>query len=138
MRRQTTTPHNSCDRSPVRQLRSLLRHPRPCGDTVGTCDALCGRAWHCSRCCAAYSPYSLRTFSTAEPSIGMGTTLGRGSDLDRSKTHCPQDPRNAATLNAGDGTFYRSHHAARWSCQDTGVISARPRTTPKTAARLAP
>jgi hypothetical protein len=27
-----------------------------------------------------------RTFSAAEPSIGMGTTLERGSDLDRSKT----------------------------------------------------
>ena len=39
-RRQTAIPHSSCDRSPVRQLRSLLRHPRRCGNTVGTCDAV--------------------------------------------------------------------------------------------------
>ena len=45
-----------------------------------------------------------------------------------------QDPRNTATSSAGDGTLYRSHHATRWSCQDAGVISARPRTTPRTTA----
>ena len=59
MRRQTTTPHNSCDRSPVRQLRSLLRHPRHCRDTVGTSNALCRRAQHYSRHCAVYSAYFL-------------------------------------------------------------------------------
>ena len=38
-RRQAAIPHSSCDRSPVRQLRSLLRHPGRCGSTVGTYDA---------------------------------------------------------------------------------------------------
>ena len=38
--RQITIPHSGCDRSPVRQLRSLLRHPGRCGNTVGTCDAV--------------------------------------------------------------------------------------------------
>jgi len=39
-RRQAAIPHSGCDRSPVRQLRSLLRHSGRCGDTVGTCDAV--------------------------------------------------------------------------------------------------
>ena len=64
----------------------------------------------------------------------MGATLERGLDLDWSKTHRPQDPRDAATSGLGDGTFYRSHHAARWSYQDASVISGRPRTTPRTTA----
>ena len=34
-RRQAATPHSGYDRSPVRQLRSLLRHPGRCGSTVG-------------------------------------------------------------------------------------------------------
>jgi len=34
-RRQTAIPHSGCDRSPVRQLRSLLHHPGRCGNTVG-------------------------------------------------------------------------------------------------------
>ena len=45
-RRQAAIPHSGCDRSPVRQLRSLLHHPRRCGSTVEpatrdeTCSAL--------------------------------------------------------------------------------------------------
>ena len=35
-RRQAAIPHSGRDRSPVRQLRSLLRHPRPCADIPGT------------------------------------------------------------------------------------------------------
>jgi hypothetical protein len=27
-------------------------------------------------------------------------------------------------VNTEDGTLYRSHHAARWSCPDAGAISA--------------
>ena len=38
-RRQASTLHSGCDRSPVRQLRSLLRHSGRYGATVGTCDA---------------------------------------------------------------------------------------------------
>ena len=34
-RRQAAIPHSGCDRSPVRQLRSLFRHPGRCGNTVG-------------------------------------------------------------------------------------------------------
>ena len=33
--RQAAIPHSGCDRSPVRQLRSLLHHPGRCGSTVG-------------------------------------------------------------------------------------------------------
>ena len=33
--------------------------PRRCSNTVGTCDALCGRARHCSCHCTAYSVYLL-------------------------------------------------------------------------------
>ena len=58
-RRQAATPHSNSTRSPVRQLRSLLHHPRHCSDTVGTCDALCGCARRCSLHCAAYSLYFL-------------------------------------------------------------------------------
>ena len=45
-RRQAAIPHSSYDRSPIRQLWSLLRHPGRCGSTVGpatrdkTCSAL--------------------------------------------------------------------------------------------------
>ena len=42
----------------------------------------------------------------------------------------PAGPSERRTSNAGDGTLYRSHHSACWSCQDAGAISARPRTTP--------
>ena len=40
---QTAISHDGCDRSPIRQLRSLLRHPGRCGDTVGpaTRDGAC-------------------------------------------------------------------------------------------------
>ena len=41
-RRQAAIPHSGSDRSPVRQLRSLLHHSGRCGDTVGTCDAVQG------------------------------------------------------------------------------------------------
>jgi len=59
-RRQATMPHSGCDWGPVHQLRSLLRHPQHCSGTVGTCNALCRRARHCSCHCAAYSAYFLR------------------------------------------------------------------------------
>ena len=39
-RRQAAIPHSGYDRSPIRQLRSLLRHAGHCGNTVGTCDAV--------------------------------------------------------------------------------------------------
>ena len=38
-RRQAAMPHSGCDRGPVRQLRSLLRHPQPCADIPGTAPA---------------------------------------------------------------------------------------------------
>jgi len=41
-----------------------------------------------------------------------------------------QDPRNVVTPRLEDGTPYSNDHAACWSYRDTGVISARPRTTP--------
>ena len=39
-RRQAAIPRSGCDRSPVRQRRSLLCHSERSGDTVGTCDAV--------------------------------------------------------------------------------------------------
>jgi len=39
-RRQASIPHSGCNRSPVRQLQSLLHHSGRCGSTVGTCDAV--------------------------------------------------------------------------------------------------
>ena len=38
--RQAATPRSGCDRSPIRQLWSLLDHSRHCSDTVGTCNAV--------------------------------------------------------------------------------------------------
>ena len=60
-RRQAAMPHSSCDRGPVHQLRSLLRHLRHCINTVGTCGR---RARCCSRHCAANPAYFFccRTF----------------------------------------------------------------------------
>ena len=34
--RQATTPHSGCDQNAIRQLQSLLSHPRHCGAAVGT------------------------------------------------------------------------------------------------------
>ena len=137
MRRQTTTPHNSCDRSPVRQLRSLLRYPRPCGDTVGTCDALCGHAWHCFRSCVSYSPYSLRTFSTAEPSIGMGATLGHGPGIDQSKT---STWRTLDALPRMPGGRYPQQQPPRRPQELSGRQRdlRKARTSPRTTARPVP
>ena len=137
MRHQTTTPHSSCDRSPVRQLRSLLRHPGPCGDTVGTCDALCGCAWHCSRNCAAYSPYSLRTSSSAEPSIGIGATLGRGPGLDQSKTSAW---RTLGALPRMPRGRYPPQQSPRRPQELSGCRRdlRKARTSPRTTARPAP
>ena len=55
----------------------------------------------------------------------MGMTLESGSGLD-------QD--NAATPRLEDGTPHSNDHAARWSRQDAGAISAKPRTMPRTTA----
>ena len=44
------------------------------------------RARHCSSYYAANSPYLFRTFPSAEPPNGMGTTLGSDSGLDQDKT----------------------------------------------------
>ena len=44
------------------------------------------RAQHCSSYYTANSSYLLRTFPSAEPSNGMGTTLGSGFGLDLDKT----------------------------------------------------
>ena len=83
---QAAIPHSGCDRSPVRQLQALLRHPGRCGSTVGTCDAVqdvLGTAL------ATVLPTPCTSFVLSppqEPSSGMGTTLGSGSDFDQDKT----------------------------------------------------
>ena len=64
----------------------------------------------------------------------MGATLERGPSLDQIKTPACRTLGTPATSSAGDGTLYRSHHAARWSCQDAGAISARPRMMPRMTA----
>ena len=105
--------------------------------SVGTCDALCGRAWHCSRCCAAYSPYSLRTFSTAEPSIGMDATLGHGPGLDQSKTSAW---RTLDALPHMPGGRYPPQQPPRCPQELSGRRRdlRKARTSPKTTARPAP
>ena len=85
-RRQATTPHSGSDQGLLHQLRSLHSHSWRSGTTVGTCDVLCERARHYSSHCAANSLYFPHTFLAADPSDGMGTTLGRGPSLDQIKT----------------------------------------------------
>jgi len=84
-----TTPPRSGESGSIRPSRrtaTVTGVTSPTPITAPPSPAMCGRVRHCSCHCAAYSPYSLRTFSTAEPSIGMGATLGRGPGLDQSKT----------------------------------------------------
>jgi len=45
-----------------------------------------------------------------------------------------QGPRSATTPHLEDCAPYSNDHAACWGWQDTGVISARPRTIPRTIA----
>ena len=79
-RHQATTPHSGSDRSPVRQLRSLL---------PGAVAALWEPATQCKMCSALLQLLFcqlLHTFPSVEPPNGMGTTLGSDSGLDQDKT----------------------------------------------------
>ena len=85
-RRQAAIPHSGCDQSPVRQLRSLLRHSGRCGDTVGTCDAVRDVLGTAPATVLPTPHTSFKNFPSAEPSNGMGTILGSGTGLDLDKT----------------------------------------------------
>ena len=54
----------------------------------------------------------------------MGTTLGSGSGLDLDKTLACRTFGDAVTPRLEDGTSHSNDHAARWSRQDAGAISA--------------
>ena len=120
-------PHSSCDWSPVPPTPVTVPPSpalfRPCGNLrhhVRTCLALL-----LPLCCLL-----LCTSSTAEPAASVGATLGRGTDLDQSKTPRQQDPRCTAKSNMEDGTLHSNHHDAHRSHQDADAISARPRSCP--------
>ena len=112
-------------------FKDVHRHPGRCGDTVGTCDAVQDVLRHCSSHCTANSPYLLQTFPSAEPSNGMGTTLGSGPDLDQDRAlpcrTLGTSPRHAWRTVPPTATTTPSY-------KDVGAISARPRTTPRTTA----
>jgi hypothetical protein len=110
-RRQASIPHSGCDRSPVRQLRSLLRHSGRCDATVGTCDAV--------RDMLGTAPTTVlptpRTSLVLSPPRNPRTAWARPSEAAPTLTRAGprlRDPRSAATSNAGNGTLHRNHHAA--------------------------
>ena len=79
-RHQAATPHSNSTRSPVRQLRSLL---------PGAVATLWEPVTHCADVLGTALATVLHipsTSSAAGPSNGMGTTLGRGPNLDPIKT----------------------------------------------------
>ena len=119
-RRQAAIPHSGCDRSLVCQLRSLLYHSGRCDDTVGTCDAV--------------QDVLVTAPATMLPTPHASFILS-----------LPRNPRTAwARLSEATPALTRTRpwlagpserrHATRWSRQDAGVISARPRTMPRMAA----
>jgi hypothetical protein len=121
-RRQATMPHSDGDRSPIRQLRSLLRHPWHCGDTVGTCDALCRHARHCSRHCAVNFVYLPLRQNPRQ-------VWARPSDAARALTRARPLPGGPSTLCHAcleDGILHSNCHDAHRSYQDASMISTRP------------
>jgi len=127
-RRQAAIPHSGCDRSPVRQLWSLLLHSGRYGDTVRTCDAV--------QDVLGTAPATVLPTPHTSFKLSIRRALEwRGHDPRKPLWPRPgqdpglQDPRNVATPRLKDGTPYNNDHAACWSYRDTGMISARPRTT---------
>ena len=126
-RRQAISPHSNSTRSPVRQLRSLLpgavatqwEPATHCADVLGT--AL-----------ATVLPIP-STSSAAGPSNGMGTTLGRGPNLDPIKTPACRTLGTPPCQVQGTVPSTRATMLPAGAV-DAGVISARPRTTPRTTA----
>ena len=69
-RRQAAIPHSRRDRSPIHQLRSLLRHPGRCGSTVepATRDKICSALFPSLFCQLRPSGLHLITRMAPEPS----------------------------------------------------------------------
>jgi len=131
---QAAMPHSGCDRGPVRQLRSLLRHPQHCSGTLGICDALHRRVRHCSCHCAAYSAYFLRCGTLGRHGRDPRTRSGPGPEQDP----LLQDPRRSATPRLEDSTLHNNRHDAHWSHKVAGAISARSGHRPGQRPRPAP
>ena len=68
-RRQAAIPHTGCDRSPVRQLRSLLRHPECCGSTMepATWDETCSAQFSLLFCQLRLTELHLTTRMAPDP-----------------------------------------------------------------------
>jgi hypothetical protein len=103
-RRQAAMPHSERDRSPVRQLRSLCRHPQRCCNPVRTCLT---PVLHYS----AYSSYFL-----------LYRTLERGTNLDRSKTPASR------TLGALPAQAQRTVPSTATTMTPTGVTRTPTRS----------
>ena len=117
---QAFIPHSGYDRSSVHQLRSLLHHSERCGATVGTCDAV--------RDVLGTAPTTVlptpRTSLVLSPPRNPRTAWARPSEVAPTLTRVGPPPAGPS----------ERRHAARWSRQDASMISARPRTLPRTTA----
>ena len=103
-------------------------------DPVGTCDTLCGRAWHCSCHFTANSPYPplLRNprQAWAQPSDEVRTLTRARPPL--------AEPRHSASSSMEDGTFYSNRHTAHRSHRDTSAIPAKLQSFSGRLSRPAP
>ena len=107
-------PSSSCDRGPVRQLRSLLRHPQPCADIPGTASA--------TVLPTPRTPFVLSLLQNPR------SAWARPSNVARALTKARPPPGGSSTLCHAcleDGTLHSNRHDAHRSYQDAGAISAR-------------
>ena len=135
-----TTPPQGAESDGVRPPCRTAAVTRVPSANSGHCTAILGTVrtlWEPATPCADVPSTALAamlptpcTSSTAEPSASIGVTLGRGTDLDQSKTPRQQDPRCTAKLSMEDGTFHSNHHDAHRSRQDAGAIPARLKSFP--------
>jgi len=105
-------PHRGCGRSPIRQLRSLRRHPQRCADL------------RCAvRICLATAPATvlptLCISSSTGPSASMGTTLERVQPLTKGR------PPSATPLGASPGQTRRTERPTEVATPPTGATGCR-------------
>ena len=133
-RRQATTPHSGCDRNPIRQLWSLLNHPRHCGATVGTCGAL-------YKTCSALFPPLCCQLRVPSPLQDPRLAWARSSNATQTLTE-------AGLPLAGPSRRRHVKHGGRYPLQETPRCPLEPqrhrsdlrkaRTSPRTTASPAP
>ena len=133
--RQAAIPHSGCDRSLVRQLWSLLRHSERCGDTVGTCDAVQDVLGTAPATVLPTPHTSFKLSPPRSPRTAWAQPSEAAPALTRTRPW-PAGPSERRHVTLGGRYPYSNDHAVRWSNKDTGAISARPRTTPRTTATL--